>query len=126
MFLRSLKSVCVLLLLACASPGCVKMGCSILDSSCSLLSLAIHPASGSLDTSFGAGNGFVEYNSPGGGANGQDVGQGVAIDASGRIYVSGVTTNLFRIRMFSSADCLMTDLWIHLLPPQRSCLAAQS
>lgn len=69
------------------------MGCSILDSSCSLLSLAIHPASGSLDTSFGAGNGFVEYNSPGGGANGQDVGQGVAIDASGRIYVSGVTTN---------------------------------
>jgi uncharacterized delta-60 repeat protein len=49
-------------------------------------------ASGALDLTFGSGYGFATINNVAGG-NGDDMGEGVALDSEGRIYVTGTSSN---------------------------------
>ncbi|MCZ6690838.1 MAG: hypothetical protein O7H41_14695 [Planctomycetota bacterium] len=65
-------------------------------------------SSGTLDTTFGAGTGIVTHDSAAGG-NGEDYGEGIGVDASGRIIVSGISMNLDPAPNFDTALWVFDD-----------------
>lgn len=58
------------------------------------------PPSGTRDTTFGNGQGYIELGDIGGAANAGSFGEGLAIDSAGFIYVNGYTTDVSGISLF--------------------------